>query len=248
MYQEQRLSKILSLLDEHKELSSKEMMHYFNVSRDTIRRDFTILSERNLVRRTHGGIIPIEKDNQIPSFNDRISELTQEKKAIAQKATTFIQENNIYFFDVSTIILNVAQLIDSQITIYTHSLDNAIVLSQPKNHTVHLLGGKFYPKNRFYYSLNESELLQKTNFDVAFFGAAGLKNGEVSFEDSEDAYLKQLVMTRAKTKILLAEQKKFQQSSNYAIGTVNDFDYLITDEKPQKHLQQLFSKEITIIY
>ena len=56
MYQEQRLEKILELLEERKQLSAKEMVDYFKVSKDTIRRDFALLSQRQLVRRTHGGL------------------------------------------------------------------------------------------------------------------------------------------------------------------------------------------------
>ena len=45
MYQEQRLEKILELLEERKQLSAKEMVDYFKVSKDTIRRDFALLSQ-----------------------------------------------------------------------------------------------------------------------------------------------------------------------------------------------------------
>ena len=44
MYQEQRLEQILKLLDEKGSLSAKEMVKHFNVSKDTIRRDFAILA------------------------------------------------------------------------------------------------------------------------------------------------------------------------------------------------------------
>ena len=73
MYQEQRLSKILELLKDKGQLAAKDMVDYFQVSKDTIRRDFSILSERKLVQRTHGGIIPLENSRKIPSFKDRKS-------------------------------------------------------------------------------------------------------------------------------------------------------------------------------
>lgn len=47
MYQEQRLSKMLALLEDKGQLAAKDMVDYFQVSKDTIRRDFSILSERN---------------------------------------------------------------------------------------------------------------------------------------------------------------------------------------------------------
>ena len=56
----------------------------------------------------------------------------------------------------------------------------------------HLLGGKFYPKNRFYYALNEAELLEQISFDIAFIGAASVSDGLVSFEDEAKALLKKL--------------------------------------------------------
>jgi DeoR/GlpR family transcriptional regulator of sugar metabolism len=76
-----------------------------------------------------------------------------------------------------------AQLTHEELIIYSHSLDNAIMLSDHEKVSFNLLGGRFFPKNRFYYSLNETEILKSINFDIAFIGAAGLKNGKVSFDD-----------------------------------------------------------------
>ena len=89
MYQEQRLSKMLELLEDRGQLAAKDMVDYFQVSKDTIRRDFSILSERKLVQRTHGGIIPLENSRQIPSFNDRVGQLNQEKKLSLRRLWTF---------------------------------------------------------------------------------------------------------------------------------------------------------------
>ena len=114
MYQEQRLNKILELLAEKRQLSAKEMVDYFHVSKDTIRRDFSILNERKLVQRTHGGILPLENKQQILSFNDRSKKFTKEKRKIAQKAYELIKEEQLLYFDVSTIILQLAQLMNQK--------------------------------------------------------------------------------------------------------------------------------------
>lgn len=248
MYQEQRLSKMLALLEDKGQLAAKDMVDYFQVSKDTIRRDFSILSERKLVQRTHGGIIPLENSRQIPSFNDRVGQLNQEKKAIAHKALDFLKPNQVNFFDVSTVVLKLAQQVQQPMTIFSHSLDNAIMLSDQEQVAFHLLGGKFYPRNRFYYALNEAELLRDISFDLAFIGAAGLKNGQISFEDQEDAYLKKLALKQAKTKILLAEQAKVKKESTYILGNISDFDYWITDQKPSPELEALLAGKVTIIY
>lgn len=53
MYQEQRFERILMLLEERGNLSVKEMVDELGVSKDTVRRDFACLSQRNLAQRTH---------------------------------------------------------------------------------------------------------------------------------------------------------------------------------------------------
>ena len=103
MYQEQRLEKILELLEERKQLSAKEMVDYFKVSKDTIRRDFALLSQRQLVRRTHGGLLPLNKEPG-PSYLDRSQKANKEKTAMAQKALQLIQDDQVIFLLV--IILN----------------------------------------------------------------------------------------------------------------------------------------------
>ncbi len=40
------------------------------------------------------------------------------------------------------------------------------MLSTQDKVNFHLLGGKFYPKNRFYYALNEAELLEQISLTL----------------------------------------------------------------------------------
>lgn len=247
MYQEQRLEKILELLEERKQLSAKEMVDYFKVSKDTIRRDFALLSQRQLVRRTHGGLLPLNKEPG-PSYLDRSQKANKEKTTMAQKALQWIQDGQVIFLDASTSITLLAGLLDGDLTVYTHSLDNAIQLSNHSQVDFHLLGGKFYPKNRFYYSADQAQILDNLRFDVAFFGAGSLANGEVTFEDAEDVAVKSLVFERARTKILIAESSKWTKNGNYYLARLKQFDYWITDQKPSSEILKQVGNETTILY
>ena len=247
MYQEQRLEKILELLEERKQLSAKEMVDYFKVSKDTIRRDFALLSQRQLVRRTHGGLLPLNKEPG-PSYLDRSQKANKEKTAMAQKALQWIQNGQVIFLDASTSITLLAGLLDGDLTVYSHSLDNAIQLSSHSQVDFHLLGGKFYPKNRFYYAADQAQVLDNLRFDVAFFGAGSLANGEVTFEDAEDVAVKSLVFERTRTKVLVAESAKFHQHANYYLARLQQFDYWITDQKPSPDILKQIGSETTILY
>ena len=247
MYQEQRLEKILELLEERKQLSAKEMVDYFNVSKDTIRRDFALLSQRQLVRRTHGGLLPLNKEPG-PSYLDRSQKANKEKTAMAQKALQWIQNGQVIFLDASTSITLLAGLLDGDLTVYSHSLDNAIQLSSHSQVDFHLMGGKFYPKNRFYYAADQAQVLDNLRFDVAFFGAGSLANGEVTFEDAEDVAVKSLVFERSRTKILVAESSKWTKNGNYYLARLKQFDYRITDQKPSPDILKQVGNETTILY
>ena len=230
MYQEQRLEKILDLLDERGNLSVKEMVDALGVSKDTVRRDFDCLSQRNLAQRTHGGILPV-KNTTVLGFQERQKGLTEDKKKMADLALSFVKDQSLLFFDVSTLMLEVSQK-----------------LSGKEGVDFHLLGGKFYSKNRFYYSLHEAQFLQHLQFDLAFFGAASLSQGLVSFEDEEDVAIKQLAMQAARTKILIAEVEKYEKHSKYILGKIEDFDYWITDKKPEPDLVEALKDKVTILY
>ena len=133
---------------------------------------------------------------------------------MADLALSLVKEQSLLFFDVSTLMLEVSQKLTKSVTVYSHSLDNALVLSGKEGIDFHLLGGRFYSKNRFYYSLHEAQLLQHLQFDLAFFGAASLSQGVVSYEDEEDVAVKQLAMQAARTKILIAESDKYENIPN----------------------------------
>ena len=128
------------------------------------------------------------------------------------------------------------------------SANSTLTLAQHESVDFHLLGGRFHRKNRFYYALNEVDLLKDIHFDVAIIGAAGLKDGQVSFEDEADTYLKKLVLANAKVKVLLAEEDKFKKQSNYVLANIDDFDYFITDKKPGKKIGAVLSDKVDIIF
>lgn len=248
MYQEKRLKEILNLLQEKKELSTHEMVEHFGVSRDTIRRDFLILSQKRKVTRTHGGIVILSDQEDIPSFSERLIELDGSKEAIALLALKLIHEQGTYFFDVSTILLKLSQLIDLKTTIFSHSLDNAIVFSEKDIVNFHLFGGKFYSKNRFYYSLAGTELMTNLSFDAAFISAGAVHEDGIYFEDQEDALVKKYALEHSKTRVLLAEAAKFEKKSVYKTADLDKFDYFITDQALTEQQKSLFPSRTTILY
>ena len=59
MFIEERHKKILELLNEKQSITNQEIQERFGISYDTAKRDLRLLEEQGLLKRTHGGAIPL---------------------------------------------------------------------------------------------------------------------------------------------------------------------------------------------
>lgn len=242
MYQEERLLKILEYLNNSNHLSVHDICRIFDISRDTARRDIVRLVEEGTVIRTHGGITLPGFDETIYSYRERLESHSQEKKEIAEKALTFIKENEHYFFDVSTTIGYLAKKLNSKVTIFTHSLDNIEILSGNQEVSVHSIGGCLNKANRFFYSFDYSSSIESTHFDASFIGAAAISEDGVFYADYEDALIKKTSAKQSDKVIVLAGFEKFGKTSYYKGLSWEQIDILITDKTPTSIYMDIINK------
>lgn len=66
MFIEERHRAILTIENEVGRISIGEIQEKFSVSVDSARRDLRILEEKGLLKRTHGGAIPLLQAGMIP--------------------------------------------------------------------------------------------------------------------------------------------------------------------------------------
>lgn len=98
MFAEERREKILALLNEDKRVIAKDLAEKFQISIDTIRRDLSILGNKGLLNKTHGGAIPAMQVRQAPlSPEKRYGKGTPHGQAITKVAATYIRENDTVF-------------------------------------------------------------------------------------------------------------------------------------------------------
>jgi DeoR/GlpR family transcriptional regulator of sugar metabolism len=65
----------------------------FDVTTETIRRDLTDLEARGVVRRVHGGAIPVERFRGEPALAEKAARLADEKRRIAKQALALVPES-----------------------------------------------------------------------------------------------------------------------------------------------------------
>ncbi|KRM07957.1 MAG: DeoR/GlpR family DNA-binding transcription regulator [Liquorilactobacillus ghanensis] len=246
MSQEKRIELIKQLLEERQELTTKDIMSEFGVSQDTARRDIVLLAERGEVKRTHGGILPLDFGNQVLNFQKRLSLFTKEKTRIALEAVNHFHAHHVYFIDASTILLKTCQNLNLPLTVITHSLDNCMALAEQSKVTVKALGGTFDHESRFFYSDEALQELDNVAFDTVFIAASGIDEHGIYILKQEDAKIVGRAVERARRVILVAEHQKFVNTSYFRICKPDRVSLFITDQPLTPAERAIFPKTTKI--
>jgi len=247
MYREKRFEEIKRLLAERQELSIEDIMQAVNVSRDTARRDIVALAERGVGRRTRGGLIAPSFGQSVPSYSERLQLFSEQKSQMAQLALGMIHPGGVYFIDDSTTLLKLSQSIAADVTIYTHSLDNAIALSVQSAVTLRMLGGTLNQHARFFFEPATLHNLARIAFDAAFIGATAIDASGVNFGYEEDALVKSAAASAARQVVVVSETQKLQLEAPYRGLALDQIDTFITDRPLNAKERRWFDDRTTII-
>ena len=182
-------------------------MKIFGISRDTARRDIVKMVDLGLGLRTHGGIMIKSQERMILDYKERQKEHISLKKEIARKALSYISVHKVIYFDVSTTINALCDLVPSHIIGYTNSLANVESLSA--HCETHMIGGKYNPRGRFMFGPDAYKAIEGITFDLCFLGAACVKEDGIYFQDEDDAYMKHLVASRSHFVCVLYDDSKY---------------------------------------
>jgi len=101
MLAEERRRQIIALLNSRGSIQVSELSSSFNVTEETIRRDLDILNGKNLLKRTHGGAVALQRRHEVP-FDVRKQANIEEKRQIAAKAARLVEPGDTVFLDISS--------------------------------------------------------------------------------------------------------------------------------------------------
>ncbi|WP_086315023.1 DeoR family transcriptional regulator, carbon catabolite repression regulator [Enterococcus sp. 7F3_DIV0205] len=249
MDQKERIAKILELLQEKEKLDAVELAEYFQISKDSIRRDILLIVNEGLAERYRGGItLPIIK-TKIEDYSKRLVVNSPEKIQIAKSAVRQISEDQTIWLDVSTTVQFIAkELTQKNVLVVTNSIDNAISATEKsKEQAVFLLGGYFNPASHLLHGTSVINQLANFYFDIAFIGASGINESGLFYSELEDIELKQTIIQNAKRTCVLLDSTKVRNTTNFKLDFTN-IDLLITDKPlPETINKQLRKDEVKII-
>lgn len=234
MFIEERHREILDLIKNNGRISIGEIQEKFDVSVDSARRDLRILEEKGLLKRTHGGAIPIRQVayGRPPkcTLND-MTEIKDNYLAIAKKAVSEIEENDVVFIISVTVgYLMVQNLPDNiRFRVVTNSITLAEELRKRDNISVILLGGEMDQKGNCYdaFAVN---MVKELRFDKCFLTSACISaEFGLSIQKSSAKLFWNAVIDSSKKSYGLFPTEKIGFDSIVSICPAGRLDTLITD-------------------
>lgn len=232
MYAEERQQRILQQAREHGRVEVAGLTTLLGVTSETVRRDLTALERHGLLRRVHGGAIPLERLGFEPGIAARDAVLTAEKERIAKAALEELPAEGSILLDAGTTTARLADALpsDRELTVVTNSLPIAMKLSTRPNLTMLFLGGRVRGRTLAAVDVWATRALEDTFVDVAFIGTNGFSvERGLTTPDSTEAAVKAAMIGSARRAIVLADHTKFGNDNLIRFGSLEDVELLITD-------------------
>lgn len=253
MLAEERKNEIIDLINKNKIMKVSELSQLLNATEVTIRKDLEELQVQKKLRRIHGGAISVTPVNREVSDTQLITSCIEEKKAIANYAYQFIDNDDALILDNSTTVYELAKLILKgslqNLTVITNSLRLISLLKVRKDMQLILIGGQIINSMNRTCGPLANKMLHDIRGDKCFIGISGIDSSYgYSDPNLSDCDLKSSMFRASKQKFVLADHTKFNESY---IGKAADFtgcvDYLITNTMPRNIDRGLYDACVNFI-
>lgn len=228
-----RTKQILDILKRDGVVNTIALAEQFDVSIETIRRDFNYLENLDVIKKVYGGAeLKSPLAPAIPSLQSRQHHMTATKKALGERAATHIPDGSVVVLDSGTTVFECAKQMAGKkgMNYICADIHSATELLSQGNPDVYILGGKLTAAGtssgafarEFFASISDVDFLV-----MSAEGAdpdTGLSNDEISSNQ-----VKQRCLQRAQKTILLLDHTKFAHRGFYKTCDFSDVDILITD-------------------
>ncbi len=243
---EERQTKILELLSSDPGLTVRALAARLFVSEPTVRRDFTELAERGLLRKVHGGAIVREgaADREIP-FLLRENERSSVKSEMGRRAAEYVEDGMVLMLDGSTSAYHLVPYLSrfKDILVVTSGAKTAVSLAEANIRTF-CTGGQMIIHSFSYIGEQAEQFVRHINADLLFFSCNGLADdGQMTERKLEEASIRRVMFERCRKKILLLDSSKFGKTAFYNMGSVSEIDAIVSDAPLPPHIAELVGKK-----
>ncbi|WP_108672515.1 DeoR/GlpR family DNA-binding transcription regulator [Peribacillus acanthi] len=232
MFSDERRLEILKMLEENGRVFAKDLARRFEMSIDSIRRDLSMMEEQGVLKRTHGGAIPITSVRQMPPPPSiRYGEGSDDQNAIAKLAASYIEENQTVFIGGAAIHYMMLKFLPRNFpyTVVTNSIEVAFYLRDLENVDTYLIGGNVKRSGNMTDSL-ANEFAKQFTVDLCFATAGAISSKGLSTSTPEVAIFHKNVYDNSRKIVSLIEHAKFGMDMFFGMYPLTKLHVIITDE------------------
>ena len=221
-----------------------DLSRRYGVTTETIRRDLSDMQERQLLRRVHGGAIPLERINHEPRVEARDMVNAEEKLRIARLAAEEVPERGSVIIDSGSTGQRLADVFpaDRDVHVVTNSLTTALTLSRRGLQKLTVLGGSVRTNTFAMVDEPGRVELQKMAIDVLFISCDGLsfRHG-LTTPYREEHTMKRAMVERADRIVAMVDQSKFGNVQMFSFASFEEIDVLVTDTRADPEALEILS-------
>ncbi|RYP82086.1 DeoR/GlpR transcriptional regulator [Nocardioides guangzhouensis] len=236
MYAEERQQAIAELVGRRGRVSVVDLAQRFDVTTETVRRDLSALERLRLLRRVHGGAVPVDTLTMVETgLKDRDAANTEQKDRIAARAVDLLPASG------ATVLVDAgsttARLVDRlprelELTVVTHAVPLAARLASYPQVDLHLLPGRVRRTTQAAVGIETVQALSALRVDIAFMGTNGISLGHgLSTPDRDEAATKRAMVESAQQVVVLADATKIGLERTVRFAELDEVDVLVTDDE-----------------
>ncbi len=227
----ERQKLILELLNTEGAVMVSKLSAKLGVTEETIRRDLEKMEAKELLRRTHGGALPLENGSYELSLEKRKGLNVEIKQALARKAAQYIASGDTIFLDASTTTFYMAKEIRNMknVTVITNSIRVINELAGIEGIKVIAVGGIVSNNQSLVGAMAENYISENYFADKMFFSSKGIRNNIILDGNEQECFIKQSMIKSARVCYYLCDKSKIGRLGYMRLSAFDDIDFLITD-------------------
>lgn len=247
MLTEERYALILDTVNKQHSVRLGELCELLDTSESTVRRDLSVLAEKGLLTKVHGGAIAISETFSPVEFNmeEKSGLNIEEKTAIAKYAASLLEDGDFVFVDAGTTTEKMIDFLpERRATFVTNGLFHAKKLAQ-RGFRVFVLAGELKFSTEAVVGTECVLALRNYNFTKSFIGVNGISiSCGLTTPDPAEASVKSAVISNSRTAYVLADNSKFDCIASVTFSSL-DKVVIITDKvKDRRYLEKTTIKEV----
>ncbi len=232
---EARRSQVAEMLQTSGAVTITDVQSRFGVSPMTARRDLSVLAERGVARRTHGGAVLPSLAATENSFAQRMRDAPDAKARLAEAAFAMLTPGETVFLDASSTTYFLARLIAERgpaVRVITNSLPVLEELSRSDHADIDVvaIGGTFRRLTCSYVGPAAVRAVRDHFADRVFLSVTGITpRGVLADAEVLEAEVKRAMLEQAEQSVLLLDESKLTARGRQAVAPVTALSLVLAD-------------------